>query len=324
MVHNMRFLSKPKLYWFALPLAILLILPFFAGEGWTSLIIEIFVMCVAASAANLMTGYAGMVSFGVAGFYGLGAYVTALLITEASLPFGLAFLAGPVGAALLALPVGWFCVRRTAIYFAMLTLAFAQLLYVIAYTWYSFTGGDDGIVGIEIPSYLSQISVYYYFALAVMIACLLLMWTIVNSPFGKTIQALRENPERTAFIGVNVRRYQHAVFIISSFFLAVAGSLYCGLNQNVFADYLFWTKTFDIVIVYLLGGIYNFLGPAVGATIYIIAGKVITRYTEYWPLTLGLIIVVITIFMPRGVVGYLSSRLSVFMSHKESQGDVGS
>jgi branched-chain amino acid transport system permease protein len=320
----MRYRFTPNLYVLALPLAILLIVPLIVGEGWTSLTIEIFVMCIAASAANLMTGYAGMVSFGVAGFYGAGAYITALLITKAGLPFGFAFLAGPVGAVLLALPIGWFCVRRTAIYFAMLTLAFAQLMYVIVFTWYSFTGGDDGIVGIEIPPFLSQINVYYYFALAIMIACLLLMWRIVNSPFGKTIQALRENPERTAFIGINVRRYQHSVFIISSFFLAVAGSLYCGLNQNVFADYLFWSKTFDIVIVYLLGGIYNFLGPAVGALIYILVGKIIAKYTEYWPLTLGLIIVLITIFMPRGVFGYLSSRLFSASAHEESRIDTGS
>lgn len=314
----MKFLGRINYIWYAILLAIILILPFLVGEGWTSLVIEIFIMSIAATAANLMTGYAGMVSFGVAGFYGTGAYITALLITKAGVPFELSFVAGPVGAAIVALPVGWFSVRRTAIYFAMLSLAFAQLMYTIAFTWYSFTGGDDGIVGIAIPAYLDQILVYYYFSLVVMLICLVVMWRIVNSPFGKTLQALRENPERTAFIGINVRRYQYAVFVIASFFLAAAGSLYCGLNQNVFADYLLWTKTFDIVVVYLLGGIYSFMGPTVGAIIYILAGKIITSHTEYWPLTLGMIIVLITIFLPRGVVGSLSHRISSIRSEYEN------
>jgi branched-chain amino acid transport system permease protein len=315
--------TKTKLIFYGLSLAIFAALPLFIGEGWTSLVIEMFIMAIAATAANLMTGYSGMVSFGVAGFYGAGAYITALLITKIELPFGLAFVAGPVGAALLALPIGWFCVRRTAIYFSMLTLAFAQLMHTVAYTWYGFTGGDDGIVGIPVPACLDSIFSYYYFSLAILIISLVMMWSVVNSPFGKTIQALRENSDRTRFIGVDVRRYQHAVFIISSFFLAVAGSLYCGFNQNVFADYLFWIKTFDIVIVYLLGGIYTFIGPSIGAIIYIFINKILTKYTEYWPLTLGMIIVMITLFMPHGVTGFVSERAPrLLRAMRRSQGDI--
>ena len=314
----MKFLTRFKYVYLVIALVVILVLPFFVGEGWSSLVIEVFIMAIAATAANLMTGYAGMVSFGVAGFYGAGAYITALLITHAGIPFEISFFAGPIGAAILAYPIGWFSVRRSAIYFAMLTLAFAQLMYTIVFTWYDFTGGDDGIVGVEMPSYLSKISVYYYFSLAILVICLLVMWRIVNSPFGKTIQSLRENPERTAFIGINVRRYQHAVFVISSFFLAVSGSLYCGLNHNVFAEYLYWSKTFDIVVVYLLGGIYNFLGPLVGSLIYIFAGKIVSSHTEYWSLTLGLIIVLIVRFMPRGVVGFISQRIKSYKANLEN------
>jgi branched-chain amino acid transport system permease protein len=306
----MNIIGREKLVLCAIFLAIFITLPFFVGGGWTSLIIEMFIMAIAATAANLMTGYGGMVSFGVAGFYGAGAYITALLITKAGFPFGVALVAGPVGASIIALPIGWFCVRRTAIYFSMLSLAFAQLMYVIVYTWYSFAGGDDGIVGIPIPAFLNSALSYYYFTLAIMVICLIAMWIIVNSPFGKTIQALRENQERANFIGINIRRYQHAIFIISSFFLAVAGSLYCGFNQNVFADYMFWTKTFDIIIVYLLGGIYTFIGPTIGAIIYILANKIIIRYTEYWPIILGAMIVFITLFMPNGMAGFIWSRIS--------------
>jgi ABC-type branched-subunit amino acid transport system permease subunit len=137
------------------------------------------------------------------------------------------------------------------------------------------------------------------------------MWRVVNSPLGKTLQALRENPDRTRFIGINVKTYQHWAFIIGNFFLGVAGSLYCGFNQNVFADYLFWTKTFEIIIVYLLGGIYTFLGPTFGAIIYILCSKIMTSWTEYWPLTLGSIVVVITLFLPRGAASSLSLMFSI-------------
>jgi branched-chain amino acid transport system permease protein len=304
----MKILSIKWIYYFIL-LSVFLTFPFFVGEMWTGLIIEVFIIAIAASAANLMTGYAGMVSFGVAGFYGAGAYITALLITKMGIPFGIAFLAGPIGCAIIALPVGWFCVRRTAIYFSMLSLAFSQLMYVIVYTWYSFTGGDDGIVGVAVPASINSTFSYYYLAFTIFVLSLAGMRSIVGSPFGKTIQALRENPERSSFIGINVRNYQHATFVLSSFFLGLAGSLYCGFNKNVFADSLFWIKTFEIVIVYLLGGIFNFMGPTVGAFIYIFANKLIIRYTEYWPLTLGMIIILITLFMPDGVAGFISEKL---------------
>lgn len=306
----MKSIRKNHLVGYVLVLLVVGVLPFFISAGWSSLVIEIFIMTIAATAANLMTGYAGLVSFGIAGFYGAGAYITALLVMKAGLPFGLAFIGGPIGVAVLALPIGWFCIRRTAIYFSMLSLAFAQLLYVIVYTWYSFAGGDDGIVGIPIPAFLRSTSAYYYFALMVTIASLAVMWMIVNSPFGKTIQALRDNPERTGFIGINVKRYQHAVLIISAFFLGLAGSLYCGFNQNVFADYINWPKTFEIIIVYLLGGIYNFIGPSLGAVIYIFLSKIISKYTEYWPLFLGGIIILITLFMQRGMAGFIEKRFT--------------
>ncbi len=303
----------------AISFAFFLLLPIFIGAGWTNLVIEIFIMAIAASAANFMTGYAGLVSFGLAGFYGAGAYTTALLISKLQIPFFIAFLAGPVGAALISAAVGWFCVRRTAVYFSMLTLAFSQLMYTIVYTWYTFTGGDDGIVGINIPGWLSQPVPYYYFTLGVLLICLFTMWRIVNSPLGKTLQALRENPDRTRFIGINVKMYQYAAFVIGNFFLGAAGSLYCGFNQNVFADFLFWTKTFEIIIVYLLGGIYTFLGPSIGAIIYILSSKIITSWTEYWPLTLGSIVVVITLFLPRGAGSSLSRMFSILCSGREAK-----
>jgi branched-chain amino acid transport system permease protein len=264
-------------------------IPFFVGDAWISLLIEMFIMAIAAAAGNLMAGYAGMISFGLSGFYGTGAYATALLITKYNFPFSVAFICGPFFAAIISIPIGWFCVRRSAIYFAMLSLAFSQLLYSIAFTWYSFTGGDDGIVGIAIPTMLYNEKYYYYLTLIILVVSLITMWIIVNSPFGKTIQAIRDNPERVAFIGINIRQYQLSLYVISSFYLGLAGTLYAGFNQNVFADYLHWVKTFDIIIAYLLGGMFTFFGPVVGGMIYIYANKIISNYTEYWPFVLGVV-----------------------------------
>ena len=219
--------------------------------------------------------------------YGAGAYTTALLISKLQIPFFIAFLAGPVGAALISAAVGWFCVRRTAVYFSMLTLAFSQLMYTICLYVVYLHRWRRRHRRHQYPRVAQPAVPYYYFTLGVLLICLFTMWRIVNSPLGKTLQALRENPDRTRFIGINVKMYQYAAFVIGNFFLGAAGSLYCGFNQSVFADFLFWTKTFEIIIVYLLGGIYTFLGPSIGAIIYILSSKIITSWTEYWPLTLG-------------------------------------
>jgi branched-chain amino acid transport system permease protein len=133
---------------------------------------------------------------------------------------------------------------------------------------------------------------------------------IVNSPFGKTLQALRENPERTEFVGIHIRRYQLAAFVLSGVFLGVAGSLYCGFNKNVFPDFADVMKSTEMLVVCLLGGIYYFLGPAVGSIVYIFLDKTISSFTEYWPLALGLVIIVLLIFMRGGIVGFFSESVA--------------
>ena len=261
--------------WLIVALILFLVLPLFIGKGWTSLVIEMLIMSVAACGLNLMVGYGGMVCFGGGGLYAVGAYTTALLIVKAGVPFGVALIAGPVMAALVGVVVGWFCVRLTHVYFAFLTLAFSQIIYTIIFQWYGFTGGDDGMTGIPVPDFLASINHYYYFALAIVIVCLGLMWMIISSPFGKTAQALRENPERTEFIGIDVKKYKLIIFVLSSFFLGAAGSLFCGFNHNVFPAYAHWLKSTEILIMCLLGGMYNFGGPVVGSIIYIFLDKII-------------------------------------------------
>lgn len=299
-------------------LMVLALLPVFMSRGSLSLVNEMLILAIAATGLNLMLGYAGMVSFGPAGIYAVGAYTTALILYYTQVPFALAFVAGPLLAALVSTLVGWFCVRLTHVYFSLLTLAFSQIIHTIIFEWYGFTKGDDGIVEIPIPALLEPIVNYYYFSLIILCVCLGLMWMIVNSPFGKTLQALRENPGRTEFIGIHVRRYQLSAFILSGFFLGVAGSLYCGFNKNVFPDYADMMKSTEMLVVCLLGGIYSFLGPTVGSIVYMFLDKIITRFTEFWPLALGLVIIGLLIFLRGGVVGFLSDRIAA-ARHKERE-----
>jgi branched-chain amino acid transport system permease protein len=289
-------------------LVFLFVLPLFIRTGWVSIINEMLIMGLAASGLNLILGYAGMVSFGPAGLYAIGAYTTALLLVYTKIPFGLTLIAGPVMAGITSVIIGWFCVRLTRVYFSLLTLAFSQIIHTIIFEWYGFTKGDDGIVQIPIPKLLASVTNYYYFSLIIICVCLALLWMIVNSPFGRTLQAIRENPERTESVGIHVRRFQLKAFVLSGFFLGFAGSLFCCFNKNVFPDYAHWSRSGDMLVVCLLGGIYKFLGPVVGSIVYMSLDKLITRYTEYWPLVLGLITLALLIFLRGGIVGFIGEK----------------
>jgi branched-chain amino acid transport system permease protein len=291
-------------------LALLLALPFLIGKSWLNITIEILIMALAACSLNLMLGYTGMVSFGPAGLYAVGAYATAILLTKLKMNIVPAMMAAPIMAGIIGWAVGWICVRRTKVYFALLTLAFSQVIWTIIFEWYAVTGGDDGIVSIPTPEFLSSIANSYYFCLALVGGCIFILWRIVNSPFGRTLQAIRENPDRVEFIGINLKRYQLAAFVLSSVFLGVAGSLYCVFSGSAFPDYAHWTKSTDMLVICLLGGIYHFSGPIAGSAIYTILTKTLSKYTMQWNLILGVAIVVLVLLMRNGVVGFLSEKLS--------------
>jgi branched-chain amino acid transport system permease protein len=288
----------------------LLVVPLVLKESWVSLANEMLIMALSGCALNLMLGYAGMVSFGPAGLYAVGAYTTAILLTRYHSPFVLAVIAAPIISGVAGAIVGWFCVRRSAVYFALLTLAFAQIIWTIIFEWYDFTGGDNGIVSIPIPEFFFTISHCYYFSLIIVGVCLFLLWTIVQSPFGKTLQAIRENPNRTEFIAIHLRRYQLAAFVLSSTFLGIAGSLFCIFSGSVFPDYAHWVKSTDMLIVCLLGGFYNFAGPLVGSFAYIFLSKLISKQTMFWMFFLGVVIVFLVLFMRNGIMGYLTEKFS--------------
>jgi branched-chain amino acid transport system permease protein len=293
-------------------LAALFVLPFVlnqlgrTGEFWIWVTTEMVIMALFATSLNLILGFGGMVSFGHAAFFGVGAYTVALLMKKAGAPLGLALVAAPCVAAVAAAIIGWFCVRLIGLYFAILTLTFGQLLYMLAFQWYTFTGGDDGIHGIPKPAFLGPIN-YYLLCLLIFLVCLLIMRMIVNSSFGLSIRITRENPERAKFIGINVRRYQLINFVIAGFFAGLAGGLFTELNRFAQTEFLHWSKSGDAIFACLVGGMYSFIGPAIGSTVLIFLHIFIQQLhqslVEIWAIFLGVILLGVVLFAPEGLVG---------------------
>lgn len=303
-----------KYWWLGLIFISALILPLVVGEFWVHVAVEILILGLFAVSFNMIFGYMGQLSFGHAAYYGVGAYATGLLMVKTSVPLPICLLASMVVAGLCALILGYFCVRLTGIYFAILTLAFGQLIYYIIFQWYSFTGGDDGLQGIIPPDLLSSANAYYYFTLIIVTAALFVMWLISQSPFGYTMQAIRENDERTRFIGINVRRYMLINFVIAGMFAGLAGGLWGPFNRSIAPDLCNWHQSGIPVFMTVIGGPLNFLGPMVGSVVYTFLFAFVTGFTEYWPLTIGLIIIVVVLYMPGGVLGLVAEKLEVFRS----------
>jgi branched-chain amino acid transport system permease protein len=299
-------------YGIALALGILILLPLAIGESWVSLMVEMMALAIFATSLNILIGYGGMVNFGHAAYYGIGAYTCALLLKKAGAPFLLAMAAAPFVAAAGALVIGWFCVRLSHIYFSMLTLAFGQIVFAITLQWYAFTGGDNGITEIPLPPMLQSTLRFYYFALLVLILSLWGMKRVVQSPFGKTLQALRDNPLRTEFMGIHVRLYSLAAFVIAGAFAGIGGALFAAFNHNVFPTFMHWTKSTEALVVTLLGGMFNFYGPAVGSVLLIFLDKIVTSYLRYWSFVLGILLALMVLFFRGGFTGFVSARLNAF------------
>jgi branched-chain amino acid transport system permease protein len=303
--------------WFLIPIFLILCLvPLSGSRFYVFLATDILIFALFAVSLNLLLGYTGLVSFGHAAYFGIGAYACALLMRKASIVFPVSFVGAGLFGAVAALIIGFFCVRLTKIYFAMLTLAFSQIVWAAAFKWNSLTGGDTGFIGIPFPQYLDSKTRYYYFTLAVVVVCLFIIRKVVNSPFGRILTTIRENSERTEFIGINVKFFQLVAFIISGFFSALAGALFGIFNHSVFPDFLFWPASAEVLIMTILGGMYSFFGPAVGAAVVLYLRMQITSYTQYWPLILGTILAVLLFFFPGGIVGFLQNRLTVLRGNR--------
>ncbi len=289
-------------------LGVLLVLPLFAPEFYVYILALIFVTALLASSLNLALGYGGIYQFHHGVFYGVGAYTVALMITRGSLPWWLGFIAAPFVAALTGLVIGWFCIRLTQLYFGMLQISLGSLIWIIVFRWYSFTGGDNGIHDIPLPAFLKSSNAAYYFILIVFAICLAALYLIVKSPFGATLQAIRDNPQRCESVGVNVRRHQLIAIVIAAFFAGIAGALFVGLERSVFPDMLFWILSLEILVMCLLGGWYTFAGPIVGAAIIVALRTFASIYTEYWTTILGVLLIFLIFFLPNGVMGFVLKR----------------
>ena len=296
-----------RLKWFGPSIVIFLvlfILPSFIPRFYTYILALIYVTSLLAMSLNLVVGHGGMFQFHHGVFYGVGAYTVALMLTKTSLPMWTGFIAGPIVAAIIGFIIGWFCVRLTRLYFGMLQISLGSLIWAIVLRWYSFTGGDDCIHGVPIAPFLSSLNSSYYFILIVLVICLIVMYLILKSPFGNTLQAIRDNPQRCEAIGINVRRHQLIAIVIATFFGGLAGVLFVVLERSVFTDMLFWVLSLEIFIMCLLGGWFTFVGPIFGAAIIVALRTFVSIFTEYWTLILGVILILIIFFLPEGVMGY--------------------
>jgi branched-chain amino acid transport system permease protein len=299
--------------------ALLLTVPFwlpFVG-GYTAIASRVLVMALAAMGFNLLLGYTGVLSFGHAAYFGLGAYGAGLTLKYVAASTPLAMLAGALLGGIAGMLFGLLLVRRRGVYFAMVTIAFGQVCFYIAYKWDSFTGGYDGLRGfIRAPldfglfkiDITNNGTLFYYFVLAVFGLAVGLQALVLKSPFGRTMLAIRENERRARFLGLPVEKHIWLSFSISCFFTALAGTLYALLNN--FADPLGlnYIMSGNIVMIAVMGGMRTFWGPLVGAVLFVMLQDYVSSMTTNWMSFVGLAFVLVVLFFPRGLMGVLQRK----------------
>jgi branched-chain amino acid transport system permease protein len=301
--------------------AALLTMPFWmrAVGGYTELASRIVVLGLAAMALNFLLGYTGVLSFGHAAYFGLGSYGAAMTLRYVAPSTALAILVGVAVGTLAAAIIGALIVKLRGVYFAMVTIAFGQVFYFITFRWNSVTGGDDGLTGwARLPLRLGPLTVditkdrvFYYFALALFAVAVTLMGTIIRSPFGRTLLAIRENERRARFLGIPIERHVWISFVISCFFASLAGALFALLNNFTDPRALRWDMSGNFVIMAVLGGMRSFWGPLIGAGIFVVLQDFISTHTQNWMSFVGLFFVLVVLFFPRGVLGFIRRRVAV-------------
>ena len=301
------------LAWIVPAALLLLVAPFVIDPFQTLTLTYGLIAAIGALGFNLLLGYTGLLSFGHSAFFGGGAYTVAFLVKYLKIASMELFLAGSllVSAVISAL-FGFVCVRYTRIFFGILTLALSQVLWSLVFKFFWVTGGTDGL-RVPTPTLLGMAPTddkmdflahrYYYYVLAVFALCVFLMWVIVHSPFGKALQAIRDNETRAEFIGIRIRRYRLIAFVISGIFTGVAGALWAPLNGLASPDVLVWTFSGEIVFMTVLGGFRTFVGPIVGAIAFTYLKTYAVGFTVYWQLLLGTVLVVLVLALPTGIMG---------------------
>jgi len=299
---------------------LLLTMPFWLSHvgGYVQLGTQVVVLGLAAMALNFLLGYTGVLSFGHAAYFGLGAYGTAMTIRYLVPSTGLALVVGTVVGTIAAAIIGPLIIRLRGVYFAMVTIAFGQVFYFIAFRWNTVTGGDDGLTGwTRLPLHLgfttidiqNNANAFYYLVLVLFALSTGLMAWLLRSPFGRTLIAIRENERRARFLGIPVDQHIWMSWVISCCFVSLAGGLYALLNNFVDPRALYWTQSGDFVIMAVLGGMRSFWGPLIGAAIYVVLRDYLSSMTENWESFIGLFFVLVVLFFPRGVLGMIRRRV---------------
>ena len=300
---------------------LLLTMPYWLNwvGGYTSLGTRVLILALAAMSLNFLLGFTGVLSFGHAAYFGLGVYGVGLTIkylvpsTLAGIAVGV--IAGTIAAAI----IGALIVRLRGIYFAMVTIAFGQVFYFIAYRWNSVTGGDDGLsgwqrqpidLGIGTVDILGNDEALYYLVLVCLVIGVAIMAALLRSPFGRTLLAIRENERRARFLGIPIDRHIWLSWLISCLFVSLAGTLYALLNNFADPHDLRWDQSGDFVIMAVLGGMRAFWGPLIGAAIFVVLQDYVSSETANWMSFIGLFFVLVVLFFPRGVLGVLQQRMA--------------
>jgi branched-chain amino acid transport system permease protein len=280
----------------------LTLLPLFAGEYTELLATEILILALFAASLHFIMSIGGLVSFGHAAYFGLGAYAAALLVQHHAAPMPAVLFAGPLLAAAMAALFGFFVIRLSGIYLAMLTLAFAQIVWSVAFQS-SWSGGDNGILGVWPGGWLASKNGFYYFVLAAVLLCLLFLRHLVFSPFGYALRATRDSVMRSDAIGIDVRRQQWAAFVLAGALAGLAGVLHAYHKGSVFPNILAIPQSIDALVMVLLGGLQTLSGPVVGAAVYHSLLAEVMRSTEYWRAIVGTVIILLVVAFPQGLAG---------------------
>jgi len=299
--------ADARLKWSSAALLVaLLLLPLLSAQSpYTAVLaIDLLIAALFATSLHFIMGPGGMHSFGHAAYFGLGAYGAALLVLRFQWPMELSLFAAPLVAAAGALVFGWFCVRLSGVYLAMLTLAFAQIVWSVSYQWDDFTGGSNGLTGVWPAEWLADRHTYYYLTLAVVVGGVLLLRRALFSPFGYALRAGRDSPLRADAIGIDVKRLQWGGFVVAAVFAGLAGALFAFSKGSISPDSMSVGKSVDGLVMVLLGGVQTLAGPVVGAVTFTWLQDSVARSTDYWRALLGGIVLLLVLAFPQGIAGF--------------------
>jgi len=294
--------------------------------GYTYLAVEVLIWSIFATGFNIVLGYTGLPSFGHGAIFGIGAYALGNVILHVTEQMWIGLLAAIVAGAIFGGIMGFFVTKKRGIYFSLLTIAFAQMFWFIAWKWRSLTGGEDGIAGIdrqpiELPGLFSinlDITInFYYFVYVIFVLAVITVWIIVHSPFGRVIQAIRYNEKRVSCLGYNIIMYKWVAFVISAAFSGLAGGLYALLRHAAFTEIMHWSQSGNVLLMVILGGgLVSFFGPVVGTIVFLFLRDLISTYTSNWYLIYGLMIMFTVIFIPEGILSYFTNRKKKLLKNK--------